>query len=108
MTRYLIQIAIAPQAMAAVIQNPHNRAEAVRPIFEAVGGRLEEYYIAVGGNTAYIVAELPDEKSLGVINMAVFAGGAVTSMKSTAIVTAEEAVDVMKKAGAIAYRPPGG
>ncbi len=106
MTRYLIQVAMAPSSMAAMVQNPHDRAEAVRPIFEAVGGRLEEYYMSVGGNTGYIIAEIPDEKSLGALNWAVFAGGAGTSMTSTAIVTSEEAVDVLKKAASVVYRPP--
>ena len=107
MARYLIQVSTAPQANAAVIQNPQNRAEAVRPVFEAAGGRLEEYYVAVGENTIYMLAEIPSEESLGTIMLATMAGGAATSIKSTPILTAEEAVDLAKKAAGLGYRPPG-
>ena len=108
MARYLMQITLVPQAFTALVQNPDNRAEAVRPIFEAMGGRLEEYYFAVGENTVYTLGEMPDHVSMEALTMAVLAGGAVTSTKSTAILTAKEAVDAMKKAKDVGYRPPAG
>jgi hypothetical protein len=40
------------------------------------------------------------------ITLAVFAGGAVTSMKSTVILTTAEAVEAMKKAADLGYKPP--
>ena len=108
MVRYLIQIGITPQSAAAVMQNPQNRQETVRPLFESVGGRLNQYYIEVGGSTAYLVAEMPDQESVGAVNAAILASGAVASIKATAIVTAEEAVDIFKKAANVAYKPPTG
>jgi hypothetical protein len=89
-----------------MLKNPGNRAEVLGPMIEAVGGKLEHYYFEVGGNTGYMVAEYPDHESLDVITAAVFAGGAVTSIKSTAIITAEEGVDIYKKAASVVYRPP--
>jgi uncharacterized protein with GYD domain len=106
MARYLLQVCIKPEAYTPMIQNPQDRGEAVRPVFEAVGGRLEEYYFAVGENTVYVLCEVPDLTSLEALNMAVLAGGAIASIKATGILTAKEAVDVMKKAGDVVYRPP--
>ena len=106
MARYLIQVTMKPEAYATMMQNPQDRGEAVRPIFEAVGGSLEEYYFAVGENTVYVLAEVPDPASVEALTMAVLAGGAITSIKATGILTAQEAIDVMKKAGDVAYRPP--
>lgn len=108
MARYLLQVSIAPQAFATLIRNPNDRAEAIRPIFEAVGGRLEEYYFAVGESTVYVLGDVPDHVSVEALTMAVLAGGAVTSVKFTALLTAKEAVDAMKKAGEVTYRPPTG
>lgn len=108
MACYLFQLSIAPQAFATLIRNPNDRAEATRPVFEAVGGRLEEYYFAVGESTVYVLADVPDHVSVEALTMAVLAGGAVTSVKATALLTAAEAVDVMKKAGEVVYRPPTG
>ena len=68
--------------------------------------RLTFKYFEVGGNTGYMVTRYPDQKSLDVITAAIFAGGAVTSIKSTAIITAEEGVDIYKKAASMVYRPP--
>jgi len=106
MARYLLQISIKPEAYATMMQNPQDRGEAVRPIFEAVGGSLEEYYFAVGENTVYVLCEVPDLASQEALTMVVLAGGAITSIKATGILTAKEAVDVMKKAGEIVYSPP--
>ena len=106
MTRYLSEISLSPQALDAFIKNPSNRAEAVRPMFESVGGTLVEYYFGVGQGKVYVIYELPDDTSLAALSMAVLAGGAGTSFKTTAIITAAEAVDVMKQAGEIAYTPP--
>jgi uncharacterized protein with GYD domain len=106
MARYLFEIAVAPQAFGAMIKNPHNRAEATRPAFEALGGTLEEYYFAVGQNTVYTVAQFPDEVTVEAITMAVLAGGAVTSIKSTAVLTAAEALVAMQKASDTVYEPP--
>jgi uncharacterized protein with GYD domain len=106
MQRYLIQFNYTPQAAAGMLKNPGNRAEVLGPMIEGVGGKLEHYYFTVGGNTGYMVALYPDQKSLDVITAVVFAGGAVTSIKATAIITAEEGVDIYKKAASIVYKPP--
>jgi uncharacterized protein with GYD domain len=106
MARYLLQLGIKPEAYAPMMQNPQDRGEAVRPVFETFGGSLEEYYFAVGENTVYVLCELPDLASLEAITMAVLAGGAITSCKATGILTSQETIDVMKKAGDVVYRPP--
>ena len=108
MTRYLIQETVSSQGAAAMIENPHDRADAVRPIFESVGGKLEHYYVAYTENTVYILAEIPDQESLTTLLMAFIAGGGPTSVKATPLYTATEAVDVFKKAGSLGYRPPTG
>ena len=106
MARYLLQVGIKSETYALMMQNPQDRGKAVRPVFEAVGGSLEEYYFAVGENTVYLVCELPDLAGLEAITMAVLAGGAIESIKATGILTAQETVDVMKKAGDVVYKPP--
>lgn len=108
MTRYLIEETISSQAAAAMIKNPHDRTEAVRPIFESVGGKLEHYYVAYTENKVYILAEIPDHESLTTLLMAFIAGGGPISVKATPLYTATEAVDYFKKAGSLGYIPPTG
>ena len=108
MTRYLIEHIPVPQAAAAVIKNPQDSTEAIRTIFESVGGKLDHYYIAFEENTIYLLGEIPDQESLGAIMTSIWASGVSMSLKAKPLITATEAVDVFKKAGTIAYRPPSG
>jgi uncharacterized protein with GYD domain len=107
MPRYMIQANITPQATAAVLQNPADRSEAISPIFEAVGGNLERYYIGLEENAIFLIANVPDQDTLYALLIAFFAGGPWLSFRATPIMTASEAVDIFKRAGTVAYRPPG-
>ena len=107
MARYLIELATTTEGARGIQKNPEDRSEAVRPLFEAAGCKLEQYYMSLSGNMIYVIAESPDQYSLYAVLTVVQAGGAVSSIKSTPIVTASEAVDVFKKSASLAYRPPG-
>ena len=106
MTRYLCEMTIVPEAVASVIKEPQNRAETVRHLYESVGGELEEYYFAVGQDKIFTIGYIPDEVALEAMTMAVVAGGAISSMRTIALMTAAEAVEAMKKVGEIQYKPP--
>jgi len=106
MTKYLIQETVTSQAVAALMQNPHDRTEAIRPVFESVGGKLENFYIALNENTAYIIADITDQDSLAAILWTFQAGGGPISIKATPLMTAKEAVDMLKKAESLGYHGP--
>ena len=105
MTRYLIQETVTSQAVAALMKNPHDRTEAVRPVFESVGGKLEHYYVAMNENTVYMIADIPDQDSLAAILWSFHGGGGPIAIKATPLMTAAEAVDMLKKAGRLGYEP---
>jgi len=106
MTRYLIEETVSSQAVAALIKNPHDRTEVVRPIFESVGGKLEHYYVAYNENTVYMLAEIPDQESLAAILWSFKSGGGPLSIRATPLMTMTESVDMLKKAGSLGYRGP--
>lgn len=54
------------------------------------------------------VAELPDNASAAALAMAIGAGGAVRDYKTTILMSMDEAIEAMRKAGGAGYRPPGG
>jgi len=107
MPRYMIQATTTPQAAAAMLQKPEDRTEAVRPVFEAFGGSLEHYYISLAENTIFVIADIPDEATLGAIMVAFFARAPWVSFRAIPILTASESVEVFKRAASVAYRPPG-
>ena len=106
MAHYLIRASMTPEAWAALVKEPSNRREALRPLIEAMGGRLEAYYFAFGEDDAYVLAELPDNVSAAALAMAVTASGVAKSFSTTVLMTAEEAMEAMSKAGGVAYQPP--
>ena len=110
MPHYLVQLAYTPEAWAAQLKNPQNRVEAVRPALEKVGGRFESVYFAFGEYDLVFIMEAPDNTSAAAFALAVAAGGAVKSYKTTPLMTIEEGLQAMRTGGEVAalYRPPTG
>ena len=48
MARYLLEVTLAPQVFGTLLKNPHDRAEALRPVYEALGGKLAEHAASPG------------------------------------------------------------
>ncbi len=106
MPRYMIEETFTGQTMTALLHNPEDRAEAIRPMYEAVGGRLEHYYFSLTENRLFKIVNIPDQADLAAIQIANFTGASLTSYRITPIVTASEVIDVVKKAASVDYRAP--
>ncbi len=107
MARYLFQAAYTPEAWAAQINNPQNRVEALRPVIERLGGRLESAYYAFGDYDVIFIVEVPDNVSAAALSLAANAGGALKAVRTTPLMTLEEGMEALRKAGGAGYRPPG-
>ncbi len=106
MPRYLLRASYTSEAWAAMLKNPQNRRDAVRPIIEGMGGKLESFYFAFGETDALLIADMPDNVSAAAIAMAVAASGSLESVSTTVLMTPEEGMEAMRKAGGVGYRPP--
>lgn len=60
-----------------------------------------------GEYDAVIIADMPNEESMGGLALAITAGGALKAGKTSALMTGEQGVEAMKKAANVAktYRP---
>jgi uncharacterized protein with GYD domain len=108
MPLYMYQAAYTPESLAAQLKNPQNRAEIVgRAACEAVGGKLVGSWYCFGDYDIVFVIEVPDNESMTAIALAIAAGGALKSAKTTVLMSGAEAVAGMKKAEAVAkvYKP---
>ena len=105
MPHYLLQVSYTPEGWAALIKSPQNRAEAVRPAIEKVGGKLTASYLTFGKYDVLVLAELPDNASAAGIAIAFAAGGTLKAIKTTPLMTWDEGVEAMRKAGQAGYRP---
>ena len=75
MPLYLQQIAYTTEGWKALVNNPQNRFEAVRPAFERLGGKIVNAWFAFGDYDVVLVCEMPDNVSVAAMAMAVAAGG---------------------------------
>jgi uncharacterized protein with GYD domain len=102
---YLLQAAYTPEAWQSMVNSPQNRIEAVRPAIEHLGGRLIGGWAAFGDYDTILVAELPTSVDAAALAIAAAAGGSCRAVKTTPLLTAEEAVEAAKRASASGYRP---
>ena len=108
MPLYMYQAAYTPESWAAQMNNPQNRVETVgHKVCESVGGKLVGGWLCFGDYDLVIVADVPDNESMAAVALAVGAGGAIKSSKTTVLMTGEEGVGVLKKAESVAnaYSP---
>ena len=108
MPHYLVQLSYTKEAVQALVENPQNRLEAVRPAFEELGVTIREGFLAFGDYDVVFLVEAPDNVRAAAISMAATAGGAISEYKTTPLMTWEEGVEAMRAAGGSGYRPPGG
>jgi uncharacterized protein with GYD domain len=108
MPYYLIQVGYNTSGLAALVKEPQDRIEKVRPAIEALGGRIECAYYAFGDYDVVLICEIPDNATAAALALAVGAGGTVASYKTTVLLTSNEAVEAMSKASGSTYTPATG
>ncbi len=107
MPHYLQQVAYSREGWEALVANPQNRIEAVRPAIEKLGGKIESAWFSFGDYDVVVITDMPDNVSATAIAMAFAAGGACKSVHTTPLITADEAMQALKKARECGYRPAG-
>jgi uncharacterized protein with GYD domain len=88
------------------VRNPQDRPAAIKTAVESLGGRLVCAYCSFGEYDIVAIVELPDAVSAAALGMAVSAGGAVKSHKTTPLLSGEETLAAVRKAAAVPYKPP--
>jgi uncharacterized protein with GYD domain len=104
MPHYLQQVAYSREGWEAVVANPQNRIEAVRPAVEKLGGKIESAWFSFGDYDIVVITEMPDNVSAAAMSMAFAAGGACKSVQTTPLISPEEAIQALKKARDCGYR----
>jgi len=106
MALYMYQVSYTSAAVAALIREPQDRAEAVRPTIEAMGGKVVAYGYPFGEYDAVVVFEAPDDTSAASFALAIAAGGAARSAKTTRLLNGQEWIESLRKAQGSQYQPP--
>ena len=107
MPLYLTKFSYTPETWARLIGNPEDRRAAAQEYIESVGGKLHGFWYAFGDHDGYNLWEAPDNVSAAAVALAITGGGALSSLETTVLLTVEETVEALRKAGQIGYRAPG-
>ena len=107
MPLYLTTFSYTPETWARLIGNPEDRRKAAQAYIESVGGKLHGFWYAFGEHDAYTLYEAPDNVSMAAVALAITAGGALSSLETTALLTVDETMEALRKAQQVGYRAPG-
>ena len=107
MAIYLSKFSYTPETWAKLVANPEDRREAARSYIESVGGTLHGFWYAFGTHDGYNLWEAPDNVSMAAVALAISGGGALSSFETTVLLTVEETMEALGKAGEVGYRAPG-
>ena len=110
MPRYLHQFNYSTESIQGMVTKPQNRKTAAAKIFKAAGGKLVDMYFCFGDYDGVAISEFPSNADAAAVAMAVGATNAFSRMKTTVLITPEESIEAMRKAGEIggSYRAPAG
>jgi uncharacterized protein with GYD domain len=106
MAYYLLQMTYTPQGWAALVKNPQNRLQALAPVVERLGGSIINGWMQFGKYDVLIICQMPEQVSAAALSIAISAGGAIERVETTPLLTFEEGIESLRKAGDAQYSPP--
>ena len=107
MPKYLFHGSYTPEGVRGLLkERGSSRRAHCKEHVGNLGGKLEAFYFAFGGEDLYAIVDLPDNTNSAAFSMSVAAGGAFRS-SMIVLLTPEEVDQAAKKAVSAGYRPPG-
>jgi uncharacterized protein with GYD domain len=107
MPMYLTRFSYTPETWARLSKTPEDRRDAARSYIEAVGGKLHGFWYALGEYDGYNLWEAPDSEAMAAVAIAISAGGALSKLETTELLTVEETLRALGRVETIRYRKPG-
>jgi uncharacterized protein with GYD domain len=104
MPSFLLQVSYTADAMAALVKKPQDRGEAVRKTVEALGGSVKGAWLSFGDYDIVALIEMPDNTSAAAFALAASGGCSCKAVKTTPLLSVEEGIEAMKKAGNSGYK----
>jgi len=108
MPMYLAKFSLTAESWAKVIAKPEDRRKALQPVLEATGGTLHGFWYAFGDADGYVLMEAPDDTTAAAALVKVSSTGAFSQVSTIRLLTVEDMLEALGKAGSLQFRPPGG
>lgn len=107
MPLYMIEFGYTPESWAGLVKNPENRAEVVAGILEEAGATLHNLWFSFGDNDGFALIEAPDNITAGGLAIAIASSGAFRTFSTHVLMTQDEMLEALARAGDVAYAAPG-
>jgi uncharacterized protein with GYD domain len=108
MPLYMTQFGYTPETWRTLVSFPEDRRKAVSAMLAKLGGKLVGLYYSFGEYDGVVLFEAPDDTSAAAAVMAVLTPGHVRTTKTTKLLTVEEMMEALGKAGSVEFQAPGG
>ena len=97
MSTYMVTANYTSSAMKGMIENPHNREEAIRALLEKMNITLDRIYFSATGDIFMVITG--SDANVGAMALVVGSTGSVENTSAIEVFSAEEQVEWMKLAG---------
>jgi len=104
----MTQFSYTAQAWAALAKQPEDREKALAGLIERMGGRSLSFYYCFGEYDGVFTYEAPDDATAAAMVIAAISPGHVKDIRTTKLLTMQDTLEVMRKAGGASYRAPAG
>ena len=106
MPKYLFKVRYTSEGLDGVMQAGGSARRTVADdLAKSLGGSIESFHFAFGDDDAYVIGDLPDNKSAAALAMTVSSSGRV-SITTVPLITVDE-VDAIAAGRTLEYTPPG-
>jgi uncharacterized protein with GYD domain len=104
----MVQFSYKSETVGNMIKHPEDRSIAVKKLIEKLGGKLLAFYYTYGDYDGFLIVDMPDNASTLATVMTAFSGGGTSKLKTTVLITVEEAMAAMKKSSGLILEQPKG
>jgi uncharacterized protein with GYD domain len=105
MAGFLVQVSYTPEALSALIAKPQNRMAVVEKAVENLGGTFVGAWMSFGDYDLVMMLEMPNNVSAAALALSAAAGGSLKSIKTTPLLSIDQAQSALRKAGKSTYTP---
>lgn len=99
MPMYMLQYAFNAESWDALTQKPQDRSAVIRALVQRLGGKLHGFYYTFGQYDGVIIYEVPDSQAAAAFSMAITASGVLRAAETTPLMSVNEGMDAMRRAG---------
>jgi len=95
---YLLTGRYTAEALRGMVEKTEDRTKASGALIAAFGGRIDRYFMALGGADFVLLTEFPSNEAATSCTAVVAASGAVVELKTTPLVPMAEMPEVFRAA----------